>query len=82
MKRILPDKVRESRLKWYGQIRGRDEEYFDKIIISKINQAIGKRRTEEKIKGWNKGRYDHNWFKKKDARNRASWRRKIRPGNA
>ena len=54
-------KMREGRLRWYGHVMRRDQEYVRRRAIKMEFGKEEKKEAEEKVSGCNEGRYGGNW---------------------
>ena len=52
-------KMREGRLRWYGHVMRRDQEYVGRKMMGM--ELPGKRKTKEKIFRYGKRRYEGSW---------------------
>ena len=56
-------KMREGRLRWYGHVMRRDQEYVGRKIMEMELLGKRKRETEEKIFRCSERRYEGSWWK-------------------
>ena len=71
-------KMREGRLRWYGQVMRRDKEYVGRRVMGM--ELPGKRKRGRKIFRFSKRRYGESWCKGEDIENRTFRRNMIRCG--
>ncbi|XP_047481263.1 uncharacterized protein LOC125033634 [Penaeus chinensis] len=77
----LTDKIKESRLKWFGHVYRRDESYVGKRVMK---MTEGKRKRGRPKRRWsdcNKEDLVSVGAEARDAAERNSWRRIVRTGN-
>ena len=77
----ISKKVQESRLKWYGLVLRREDEYVDKTQESDGDGGAGeKRKTKAEVNGLHRFKNDLSERKLsgEEAEDRAKWRRLIR----
>ena len=53
--------MREGRLRWYGHVMRRDQEYVGRRVMEMELPGKKKREAEEKISGFSKGGYGGSW---------------------
>ena len=76
--REISKKVQESRLKWYGHVLRREDEYVGKRVMRMVP---GKRRRGRPKLGWLdsiRNELSERELSREDAQDRARWRRLIR----
>ena len=75
----ISKKVEESRLKWYGHVLRREDEYVVKRVMGM--EVLGKRRRGRPKRRWLdniRNDLSERELSREDAQNRAKWRRLIR----
>ena len=75
----MSKKVQESRLKWYGHVLRREDEYVDKRVM--VMEVPGKRNTGRPKRRWLDSIMNdlsERELSGEDAQDRAKWRRLIR----
>ena len=76
----ISKKVHESRLKWYGHVLRREDEYVGRIVMG--TEAPGKRKRGTPKRRWLdniKNDLSEREFSVEDPQDRHKWRRLIRP---
>ena len=74
-------KMRKGRLRWYGHVMKRDQEYVGRRVVEMELPGEEKREAKQKISGCNNGGYGKVGVREKDIRNRMLWRSIICCGN-
>ena len=75
----ISKKVKESRLKWYGHVSGREDEYVGKRVMGM--EVPGKRRRGRPKRRWLdniRNDLSERGLSEEDAQDRPRWRRLIR----
>ena len=75
----ISKKVQESRLKWYGHVSRREEEYVGKRVLGM--EVPGKRRRGRPKRRWKdsiRNDLSERGLSEEDAQDRPRWRRLIR----
>ena len=72
-------KMREGRLRWYGHIMKRDQEYVGRRMMEM--ELLGKREAKEKISRCSKKDMKEVGVREKDIENRTLWKNIICSGN-
>ena len=75
----ISKKVQESRLKWYGHVLRREDEYVGKRVM--VMEVPGKRRRGRPKRRWLdsiRNDLSERELSREDAQDRAKWRRFIR----
>ncbi|KAI5707701.1 hypothetical protein M8J77_008053 [Diaphorina citri] len=79
----LGQKIQESRLRWFGHVERRDEEYVGKRVES-LGIGGKRRRGRPKMRWRDKVEEDlrEKGWRKEEALDRRKWRSRIQDGNA
>ena len=57
-------KMREGRLRWYGHVMSRDQEYVEKMLMEmELSEKKGKMENKEKISRCSERKYGESWCK-------------------
>ena len=72
-------KMREGRMRWYGHVMRRDQEYVERKMME-MELPGKKRETKEKIFRCSERRYVEVGAKETDVENKMIWRKMIRCG--
>ncbi|XP_047502455.1 uncharacterized protein LOC125047952 [Penaeus chinensis] len=81
IRKKLTDKIKESRLRWFGHVYRRDESYVGKRVMK---MTVGKRKRGSPKRRWSdcsKGDLVSVGAVARDAAERISWRRIVRTGD-
>ena len=79
---VLSQKIKESRLMWYGHVERREEDYFWKRVLRM--EIPGRRKRERPRRRWMdniKADMLERGLQREDTQDRAVWRSKIRCGD-
>ena len=57
----LGDKLRNARLRWYGHVKRREEDYVGKRMMEMAVQEEGKEEGQGEVDGFSKRRHGNGW---------------------